>query len=393
MTRSVCRHFSDGRCTGCTALDTPYSTQLSHKTEGVRLVFTQAGLDARLVMPTIPSPSPLHYRASVKLCLNEDRDGRRAIGLYRGGSHQVVSTFGCPAQMDVVNQLIATLFPARGRLPAKLYDHRGRVFQRGRLKFLLVRASPDAHKSGHGAGIVISHTGAELAPLKAWIHAAGLRDLCVYESRLTAGDKDAQTGREIRHLAGPKTFSYPLAGHVHQLSPASFFQANALLAESLVAAAVDFSSPGDTLLDLYGGFGAYSAAASPRFKRLLVVDGNSTAIAALNDSGASWAKAATGYAGRCEEYLAEKLSAADAARVTHVIVNPPRDGLSRQVVTRLAGPQLAAARELHYVSCNPDSLVRDLRALVASGWRLRDARPFDMFPQTPHVETVARLMR
>jgi 23S rRNA (uracil1939-C5)-methyltransferase len=99
------------------------------------------------------------------------------------------------------------------------------------------------------------------------------------------------------------------------------------------------------------------------------------------------------HASTCERFLADTLSAEDAARVTHVIVNPPRGGLSAKVRGALGTAAFPQLRELRYVSCNPQTLARDLAALITQGLVLVDAQPFDMFPQTEHVEVVASLRR
>ena len=435
-TDQACRHFTRGRCSGCTRLPQPYPAQLAVKGDYVRAMLADVlAADGATLHPVTASPRPMGYRSSVKLCLSGDREGRVAAGLYQVGSKTVVPTTGCPAQTDEVNRLVAQLLgtggsrdqrrgpaaagaayagsppgrQARGgraapgargrsdrpgarrgpafRLPP-FYNHRSRVFQKGRVKFLTIRAAP-----GGDLAIILSHTGVAKPVLTAWLEAAGLAGLCAYESWLTPADGDLPVGRHVAHLSGPAHFRFALAGRTFGLAPTSFFQANNALAPALVAAAIDFAAPGDVLLDLYGGFGAYSFAAAPRFARRIVVDGNAAAIDAAQRAAATGGDDLTAVATFCEPFLADAgagLAPADRARVTHVLVNPPRGGLSRRVVTELSQERLPRAAELHYVSCNPETLARDAAALRAHGWRLRDAKPFDMFPQTDHVEVVAR---
>lgn len=381
-----CRYYERRQCDGCTALDQPYAKQLARKQAFVAECLKPLG-SGHEVEKIVPSPLPMGYRSSVKLCLSEDRDHRRSIGLYRTGSKDVAHIPGCPAQSAEINKLADKLFYGKCvRLPARLYDHRGRVFQRNRLKFATIRAVPGAPLDQHG--MVIAHTGVDRDSMRSWLKSAGLQQLCVYESKLTPRDGDQTIGYHLEHLSGPPHFAFPLAGTKFEIAPASFFQANFALSDGLIAGATAFAEDGDVLLDLYGGFGAYAMSVRHRFKDIHVVDGNSAAIAAALRVGA---KNVTGHAGYCEAFM-DKLDPATAARVTHIIVNPPRNGLSRRVAEGIGRKHFPALKEVRYVSCNPYTLARDLGAMTESGGlRLRGARPYDMFPQTEHVETVARL--
>ena len=385
----VCRHFARRACTGCTALHRDYATQLTAKTGFVRDALASAGLSGTVdLRPIVPSPAPLGYRSSVKLCLNEDRDGHRTIGLYRAGSKQVTSTQGCPAQTSAVNAMIERLTGKSVRPPARFYDHGGRVFQRGRIKYLLIRSAAPAG----GSGIVIAHTGVDPDDLRRWVKPLAAAGVSFYETRLTASDGDQLLGRGCLHLCGPLTFDYPLAGQVHHLTPMAFFQANLALCDQLIGLATAFNGGGELLLDLYGGFGAYSAAVASQFRSLRLVDANRDAIAAVTHGPLAAHGDLRAHAMTCEAYFKDSSAKGDWGRASHLIVNPPRSGLSRDVVRHLT-LTLSGARALNYVSCNPATLGRDLAALGVAGWRLGDLTPVDMFPQTDHVEVVARLTR
>lgn len=382
-----CRHYARGRCTGCTRLHVPYATQLRDKQAQVANALS-AVAPGRAIAEIAASPRTMGYRTSVKWCLHEDREGRKAIGLYRQGSREVVAIPDCPATAAPITDLIAKLFRKGLRPAGRFYDHRGRVFQRGRLKSLIVRFGPPK-----GIGAIIVHTGIDESDLRAWIKKADMPDVTFYESRLTAGDRDELMGRQVRHLAGAEYFPFTIAAQRFDISPESFFQANFSLSGDLVKAATTFDTAGDVMLDLYGGFGAYSFQLLERFKEVYVVDGNPAAIAAAK-------RAAKGrnvehlkaHSGMCEHFLRD-LAPDIAKRVTHMIVNPPRNGLSRTVIDALQKTQFPALREINYISCNPETLARDLAAMSKDGWQVAAARPFDMFPQTEHVETVAALRR
>ena len=385
-----CELFRRRQCTGCTALHIPYAEQLADKRNFVAQCHAP---NRAVVAPTVPSPQPMGYRTSVKYCLHEDSLGRKVYGLYQLGTKIVVGIRRCPAQAHSVNRLAEKLFGLPGKIPAKFYNHKGRGFQKGKLKFLTVRAAPSPGGGPDRLAVIFSHTGVPRESLIRWLKGLGLGGLCAYESLLTPRDGDLVVGRSVTHLSGPKDFPLTIGGHTFNLAPTAFFQANYGLSEALVTAATAFSKDGDTLLDLYGGFGAYAFKVARRFKKIIVVDGNDAAAAAAKRAAdEAGIKHLIAKAAMCERFLAD-MSADDKVKVTHVIVNPPRGGLSQQVVQALSREAMPNLSELHYVSCNPETQARDLAALSRLGFAVAKITPFDMFPQTEHIEAMARLVR
>ena len=161
----------------------------------------------------------------------------------------------------------------------------------------------------------------------------------------------------------------------------SFFQANRFLLPKLVTAVIDCVLPEGEVLDLYAGVGlfAVSLAASGR--------GGVTAVEAPGASGSDLQRNAADFAGRVTAVVApvERHLARGRQLPPTVIVDPPRTGLSKTVLDQLAAH---GGARIVYVSCDPPTLARDSRGLFDGGYRLRAIRAFDLFPNTPHVETV-----
>jgi len=389
--KAACAYFR--KCSGCTKLAFPYVKQVRDKEQQIRRQlarFAGPGGEAAPVFQTlVTSPLPLGYRASTKLCLAVDAFGRRAIGLYERASKHVVDIPNCPVHHPEINRLLARLLAGNVPLPAPFYNHEKRSFQPGCLKFVTIRLSPERHQ----AGIVLSHTGVDRRALEDWARRLDTRNLAVYEATLRKTDADLVLSEDVRHLAGLTHVPYVVAGRELQLDPLAFFQANFALTGPFVEH-ITADLAGQVLLDLYGGFGAYSFSALAAFARVYLVDGNAHAIEA-----AQRANAVDGIAGLTpvhayvENFLTTRLAAAERARVTHVIVNPPRGGLSSKACQLLARRQLPAIERLTYVSCNPETLTRDLAALTGpGGYTAESITPFDMFPQTEHVEVVCKLV-
>ena len=381
------------KCSGCTELAVPYVKQLRGKTQQVRDALTKVlgisltnGAMELLCPQVVPSPLPLGYRTSTKLCLNMDSFGQRSIGLYVRGSKTVVGIPSCPVHAPQVNKVVEKIFAGNAEVPAPFYQHGKRTYQSGCLKFVTLRYSPATGMTG----MIVSHTGVDRGALVAWAKRVAQPNLGIYASELSKADDDRILSERTDHLAGPAKLSYQLAGQLFELPPLAFFQANFSLAEAFVCH-VTATMRGHTLLDLYGGFGAYSWAAAGGFSRIYLVDGNASAIAAAQGHTPPLAGLTPVHAS-VEDFFGRHLPERAAREVSHVIVNPPRSGLSPKVTNVLTNKMLPALKELVYVSCNLDTLMRDLRAIIrGSRLRLTSVQSFDMFPQTEHIEVVAKL--
>ncbi|MBC7533267.1 MAG: class I SAM-dependent RNA methyltransferase [Oligoflexus sp.] len=389
--KAKCAYF--GKCSGCTLQQFPYVKQLHDKTRRVR---SELGpllpktSKPESILDTVPSPSEHGYRSSGKLCLHEDELGRRSIGLYARGSKKVVDIPQCTVHHPEINRLVEKMFGFGKKLPAKLYQHNKKGFQADRLKFIVVRYCPETREFG----VIVAHSGVDREALKAWVSGLSFAHVSFYESELKAADEDLVVARNVNHLAGPKTFRLRIGHHDFQIDPGAFFQANFSLVPSFIDT-IAAPHHGDLLLDLYGGFGTYSFKAAPRFKKVFVVEANPHSIESANELliREKFANVQTS-ASSVEDFLKSILKKAEAKNVTDIIINPPRTGLSRHVIEALKAPAFDQLKRVTYVSCDLVTLKRDLREIVRSGeFVIESVVPFDMFPQTEHIENVVRLLK
>jgi len=176
-----------------------------------------------------------------------------------------------------------------------------------------------------------------------------------------------------------------VSGRVFRFPPEVFFQSNLLILENLIDFALNH--PGitrtESAMDLYGGVGLFGAFLADRFDRVIGVDSEPQA--------ASGWKTHVGVKGVFYCSTLEKwVNAMPDARPDFVVVDPPRTGLPvsvREALIHLNPPAIS------YVSCDPVTQARDLADFIGSGYFLDSMGVFDLYPQTPHVETVARLLR
>lgn len=368
----------------------PYVKQLRDKDLYIRKILDPLlkGLNPEVFVSIKPSPTPLGYRTTSKVVLGQDDFGQRRIGLFERGSKKVVDIPVCPVHHPEVNKLLAAFWgPKAPPPPAPFYQHERRGFQEGRCKYLTVRYAPESNSFA----VVLSHTGIDRDALIDWARSLARPDVCMYEGTLTPKDGDMVVPHQAHHLSGPQDVPVTIGGRTFQLGPLAFFQANASLTPAFIQE-ITGDLVGDELLDLYGGFGAYSFEVQERFKKIHLVDANPHAISAANSKalkeGLSHILPSQA---PVETYLHD--AKGRLHQVSHVIVNPPRAGLSTSA-RKLLVERLPRLRSFTYVSCNPETLVRDLRELSGKmGLVVTRVTPFDMFPQTRHVETVVHLTK
>jgi 23S rRNA (uracil1939-C5)-methyltransferase len=182
----------------------------------------------------------------------------------------------------------------------------------------------------------------------------------------------------------PGAIDYPAAGFVYRVSRHSFFQVNRFLAGRLVEAALE-GAAGDSALDLYAGVGLFALPLAQRFRRVTAVESGYASVRDMEFSAERAGLTVTACHDAVEAFL-DKLTAPP----DFVLADPPRAGIGRRVARRLA--ELAPPR-ITLVSCDPATLARDLADLLAAGYRIERLTMVDLFPQTYHLETVARLVK
>jgi 23S rRNA (uracil1939-C5)-methyltransferase len=210
---------------------------------------------------------------------------------------------------------------------------------------------------------------------------------------LNVNDRKASVavGTEEHVLLGREHITESLDGVTFQISANSFFQTNTVQAERLFAIVAEACAlqGHETVLDLYAGTGAISLLLARRAARVYGIELSAAAVAdAGRNARANGIDNCTFLTGEVRHVL--PTLANDGVRPEVVVADPPRAGFHPKALTTLA--TLAPGR-LVYVSCNPSTLARDIADLVRQGYRLEWVQPVDMFPQTPHIEAVARLSR
>lgn len=187
----------------------------------------------------------------------------------------------------------------------------------------------------------------------------------------------------VEGLVGDPWIEEQVAGRTFRISANSFFQVNTVGAEVMVDLAAEMLAPQghETLLDGYCGVGLFGLSLAGQVGQVIAIEESETACDDFAWNGRDLDNV-TLYEGPVEEVLA----ALDSVRIDLALIDPPRSGAGPEVVQHLAR---LGVPKLLYISCDPATLARDAKLLVAAGYRLEQVQPVDMFPQTYHVESLA----
>ncbi len=379
-----CRHYP--ACGGCRFQDLSYEAQAAAKEAQVRDALARIGglADAPLE-PIVPAGSPFHYRNKLEYSFTDTPKGA-ALGFHRAGRwDEVLEVERCWLTTDLGNAIrdLVREWAQEEGLPA--FDQEA---QTGYLRHLVVR---EGRNTGQALVLLVTAPG-DLQGADRLV--AALRTLPEVRSiQWAVNDSPAEvTNLPSNVLWGEEAIEEELLGLRFRVRPNAFLQTNTAMAEELYRLAIDYAglTGSETVYDLYCGIGTIGLAMASNALTVWGVDVSAESVAcAIENAGLNGLTNAAFFAGEVGVSLEELVERAGSPDVA--VVDPPRAGLSGKALRRLA--RLEAPR-LVYVSCNPTTLAGNVKELVGEwGYRLERVRPVDMFPHTPHVESVALLTR
>lgn len=367
-----------GRCGGCSLMHMRYSAQLEWKRARVCEAFAAcpelAGLAGTAVVEVsacVPSPAVVGYRNQAKYVLARAQDGALVLGAYAPRSHDVIDLAGCQVVEPVLDEARQVLL---GILSAHAVEPFHEVRRTGLLRYVMLRANR--------AGRVLATL---VVARPDWAEAEAVAAECMQKLPALAGvvlNVNGGAGNVLladdeRLLAGQPTFADDIGEVQVRLASRSFFQANRAVGSCIYRNLVG-ALPGhlQRAVDAYSGAGGIALSLLARARQVIAIENNPAATRAASASTEQRLRVITADA-------AEGLATVEAAEL--VVLNPPRKGCSADV---LAQVQRLSPGLLAYVSCDPESLARDLSVLVKAGATVVRVVPYDMMPHTPHVETL-----
>ena len=369
-----------GPCGGCVLQHLAYEGQVAWKERAFRaLVASQPALVGAAVQSAVASPRPLGYRNKSKLVAGRNAMGRIILGAFAPRSHDVVDLGGCAVVEPPLDDVASTLRDLLEEKEIAPYDEVG---LHGLLRYAILRSTAD------GAVLATLVTAREAFPEgRAFAEAlrAARPEVAGVVQNVNPTRGNALYGARDVLLAGAATVDDRIGNVRLRVSPQAFLQANRHVAAAAYDAILHAVAPrpGERVVDAYAGVGGIALTLAPHAGEVIGIEEHP---AAVEDATASAELNAATNARFVVGDAAARLSECDHAAI--VVLNPPRKGCAPPV---LAATAALRPRAIAYLSCAPDTLVRDLAALAQLGYATRTLTPFDMLPHTPHVEALAIL--
>jgi len=382
---AVCAHF--GECGGCRFQDLAYEAQLRAKEDQVRDALARiGGIADPPLEPIVGAEAAFGYRNKLEYSFTQTDSGP-ALGFHRAGRwDEVLEVERCWLTTDLGNGIRDAVRDWAREERLRAYDQ---ATHEGFLRHLVVR---EGRNTGQALVLLVTARG-ELPDRDHFVDVLRrFPEVRSIQWAVNDGVSGVTTGLPAHVLYGEEWIEEELCGLRFRVRPNAFLQTNTTMAERLYELAAEASglTGSETVYDLYCGIGTIALVLARGALGVWGVEVWEESVACAIENaelnGVGNAAFFAGDVGRSLEELAERAGPADV-----VVVDPPRAGLQGRALRRIG--ELGAPR-LVYVSCNPTTLAGDVKQLVSGyGYRLERARPVDMFPHTPHVETVSLLTR
>jgi len=375
----ICEHFHT--CGGCNIMHMNYEMQLSFKKHRVNETLRKIGRIDTQVNDTKGMNSPYYYRNKAIIPFGKVND-KIVAGLYKPRSHDIVNIRRCHIFPKIYSDIIRQIRSIFTQHEISIYDEDN---HNGLIRAVMLRHS---EKTGDISLTFIAN-GSKL-PSKDKIMDALLERFPSISSiilNINTDRTNVMLGTKSKVLHGTDLLTDTLLGIEYEFSHGAFFQVNPTQTEVLYEKAIDYAGlkKSDVIIDAYCGIGTIALSAASHVKEVIGFDSikenikNASANAKRNDI-----TNATFMTGKAETVLP---SLSDR-KIDAIFIDPPRKGCDKEFLKTLLS---MGVRRIVYISCNVSTFARDANILTKGGYTVKEVTPFDMFPQTAHIETVALL--
>lgn len=385
--KRVTDRCENGGCKSCAYKCIGYGFEKELKEESVRQIFKKSGLPKVTVLPIVGSPKERGYRNKAQYPVSTDADGNYLIGFYAPKSHRVTEAANCPLAPAPFPEILEELRAFFKKHSISVYDE---TTYDGLLRHIYLRR-------GEVSGeilLTLVINGKNLPHHDELIETITKKFPEVVGILLNVNEESTNVilGDEFITLYGRDYIFDRLAGVNLKITAPSFYQVNRESAELLYAKAKELAAPekDDLILDLYCGAGSIGLSMAKECREVIGIEIVESAVeCAKFNAKNNGIENASFYAGDASE--AKKLLApAEAARGEKilpdvVILDPPRGGTTEELIEHIA---TLAPEKVVYISCNPQTLARDMVIFKKFGYVGNAVTPFDLFPMTGHVESV-----
>lgn len=366
------------RCGGCQCDGTAYEEHLEKKVKLLRKLLKPY----TRVEEIVRMEEPYHYRNKVHAVMDRNRkDGSIIAGIYEAGTHRVVPVEGCLIEDEKADEIILSVRDLLSSFKLKIYDEDTGY---GLVRHVLVR-------TGYHSGqiMVVLVTASPVFPSKAnFVKALRSRhpEITTIVQNINGRGTSMVLGDRENVLYGKGYIEDTLCGCTFRISSRSFYQVNPQMTEKLYARAINLAglTGRETVIDAYCGIGTIGLIASKKAHTVIGAELNGSAVkdavinARLNGIQNAWFEHMD-----AGEFMVKYVNQGSHADV--VFMDPPRSGSTKQFLDALL---YMKPEKVVYISCNPETLARDLEYLTKRGYQVEKGIGFEMFAWTEHVESV-----
>ena len=377
---NTCKIF--GKCGGCQLLNMPYEEQLNKKKAEVEKLLKPYCKVEKIV----GMENPMHYRNKVLSTFSCDRRGVPISGMYEEKSHRVVPMDNCLLNDERADKIIVSIRGLLKSFKIKTYNEDTGY---GLLRHVLVRVGKIS-----GQVMVVLVLASPILPGKNNFVKA-LRQLHPEITSMVINvnprHSSAVLGDKEIVIYGPGYIEDKLMDKVFRISPKSFYQINPIQTEKLYSTAIEFAglTGKETVLDAYSGTGTIGICASDKAKKVICVELNKDAVRdAIVNAKRNKVTNIEMYNQDAGEFMLKQAEA--NVKMDVVFMDPPRSGSDEKFLKSLCRH---APKKVVYISCNPETLARDLKYLLKEGYKAKKCIAVDMFSHTCHTECVVLLQR
>ena len=379
------------QCGGCQIQAMDYAKQLEFKHNKVRNNLIRiGGLDAEYVDSIMEEPvgmeTPFYYRNKAQFPFGKNKEGKNITGFYAGRTHSIIENTDCAlgvAENKIILEKILKYMEEEKVAPYEEETHRGL------LRHVLIR-------KGFATGqlmVCLVINGKKLPTenklVQSLLEVEGMTSISI---SVNTEKTNVIMGKEIHLLYGKEQIEDEIDGITFKISPLSFYQVNPVQTERIYSQALKYAdlNGDETVWDLYCGIGTISLFLARKAKHVYGVEIVPQAIDDARENAVrNGIENVNFYVGKAEEVLPEKYEK-EGVFADVIVVDPPRKGCDEDCLSTMVQMQ---PKRIVYVSCDSATLARDVKYLGEHGYQLMQARIFDNFPQSVHVETVVWLAR
>ncbi|MBR3818277.1 MAG: 23S rRNA (uracil(1939)-C(5))-methyltransferase RlmD, partial [Clostridia bacterium] len=368
------------KCGGCQLQNMTYERQLKWKQARCEILLKKFGKVDKI----IGMDNPYNYRNKVQAAFGRTKSGKIISGVYQSGTHRIVSVDSCMTEDKIADEIIVDIRNMLPKFKIWTYDEdKGTGF----LRHVLVKRG---FTSGEVMVVLVGASG--FFPMKKKFTAELLKkhpEITTVVLNINPKNTNLVLGDKEEVLFGNGYIEDTLCGRIFRISPKSFYQINPVQTEKLYNKAMELAEldKNSSVLDAYCGIGTIGLVAAKTAGKVIGVELNPDAVkdaifnAKRNNAGNTYF-----YCDDASDFMHK--AAEEGEKFDVVFMDPPRSGSTKKFIEALA---VTNPKTVVYISCNPETLARDLEMLIKKGYKVKKICPVDMFPHTNHIETVVLL--